>query len=72
MRNITKAEVAKFFREVRGRITVDNLIREFSVDKPGKNLRLNNVLDKLVDEGVIVKFPNSVFQHADYAQQTEN
>lgn len=68
--NITKSEVAKFFRETRGRVPVDALVKAFGVDKPGKTLRLNNVLEKLKDEGVVVKFPNSVFQYAEYAQQT--
>ena len=67
--NITKTEVAKFFRGTHGRVPVDALVKAFNVDKPGKSLRLNNVLEKLLDEQVIVKLPNNVFQYAQYAHQ---
>ena len=67
--NITKTEVANFFRGTRGRVPVDALVKAFNVDKPGKSLRMTNVLNKLEDEGVIVKFPNAVFQYAKYAHE---
>ena len=69
--NITKTEVAQFFRSTPGKVPVDALVKAFNVDKPGKSLRLNNVLEKLHDEGVIVKFPNNVYQYTQYAVTVE-
>lgn len=67
--NITKTEVARFFRGTQGKVTTDALVKAFGVDKPGKSLRLTNVLSKLEDEGVIVKFPNNVYQHASHIHE---
>lgn len=69
---LTQTNLASFFREELGRVTVERVRKHFDVpdDRPAKLLRLEQTLNRLADMEVIVKHGDGTYQNAQQAAKS--